>query len=230
MALVSDKRLREKLSYLSMIEIFRDLSQGELKAMDRQFTMTACNVGKIFYMPEDSGEVLFLLKKGRVELYRISPEGKKIVVAILGPGAIFGEMSLVGQGMYNTYAEAVEECILCVMSRADVERLMREKPDVALRIVETLANRLVDMERQLEEVAFKSIAARLAGVLLRLAAEAGRDEVAGFTHQDLAGLVGTYRETITQTLNDFRASGLVQIERKKVLLTDLAGLENMAEN
>ncbi|MCI0393889.1 MAG: Crp/Fnr family transcriptional regulator [Chloroflexi bacterium] len=213
-----------------MIEIFRDLSRRELKAMDHQFTMTACKAGKIFYMPEDSGEVLFLLKKGRVQLYRLSLEGKKIVVAFLGPGAIFGEMSLVGQGMYSTYAEAVEECILCVMSRPDVERLMREKPEVALRIVETLAKRLVYMERQLEEVAFKSIPARLASVLLRLAGEAGSSEVIGFTHQDLAELLGTYRETITQTLNDFRAIGLVQLERKKVILTDLAGLENVAEN
>lgn len=230
MASISDARLREKASYLSMIEIFRDLSLGDLKAMDRQFTMTSCRVGKIFYMPEDSGEVLFLLKKGRVELYRLSPEGKKIVVATLGPGAIFGEMSLVGQGMYNTYAEAAEECILCVMSRADVERMMRERPDVALRIVETLANRLVDMERQLEEVAFKSIAARLASALLRLAAKAGSDEVTGLTHQDIAGLVGTYRETVTQTLNDFKANGLVQIERKKVILTNVAGLEKVAES
>jgi CRP-like cAMP-binding protein len=198
--------------------------------MDRQFTMTGCAAGKIFYMPEESGEVLFLLKKGRVQLYRLSPEGKKIVVATLGPGTIFGEMSLVGQGMYNTFAEAVDECILCVMSRHDVERLMRERPQVALRIVETLGQRLTEMEQQLEEVAFKSIAARLASLLLRLADKAGSSEVTGYTHQDFAEMLGTYRETTTQTLNDLRTSGLVQIERKKIILLDRAGLEDVAEN
>jgi len=220
---------REKLKYLSTIEIFRDLSRGEIKEIIRQFTMTSCAAGKIFYMPGESGEVLFLLKKGRVQLYRLSPEGKKIVVATLGHGAIFGEMSLVGQGMYDTYAGAVDECILCVMSRPDVERLMREKPQVALRIVEALSNRLIQMERQLEEVAFKSIAARLASLLLRLSAESGSNEVAGYTHQDFAEMLGTYRETITQTLNDLRVNGLVQIERKKMILTDRAGLEDVAE-
>ncbi|HSM56963.1 MAG TPA: Crp/Fnr family transcriptional regulator [Candidatus Sulfomarinibacteraceae bacterium] len=222
-------RRKEKLNYLSSIEIFRDLSARELEEIDRQFTMTGCVPGKIFYMPDETGEVLFLLKKGRVQLYRLSTEGKKIVVATLGPGAIFGEMSLVGQGMYNTFAEAADECVLCVMSRSDVERLMREKPQVALRIVEAMGQRLTQMERQLEEVAFKSIPARLSSLLLRLASEAGSNEVTGYTHQDLAEVLGTYRETITQTLNDLKTKGLVEIGRKKVTLIDEAGLEDIAE-
>lgn len=222
--------LREKkLTYLSSIEIFRDLSFRDLQEMDRQFTMTSCAPGKIFYMPDETGEVLFLLKKGRVQLYRLSLEGKKIVVATLGPGAVFGEMSLVGQGMYNTYAEAADECVLCVMSRPDVERLMRERPQVALRIVEALGNRLIETERQLEDIAFKSIPARLAGLLLRLARDAGGDEVSGYTHQDFAEMLGTYRETITQTLNELRADGLVQIGRKQVTLLAREKLEKVAE-
>jgi CRP-like cAMP-binding protein len=224
-----DRRRQRKLNYLSSIEIFRDLNSRDLADMDRQFTMTGCAAGKIFYMPEESGEVLFLLKKGRVQLYRLSSEGKKIVVATLGPGAIFGEMSLVGQGMYNTFAEAADECILCVMSRPDVERLMRERPQVALRIVEVLGKRLIQTERQLEEVAFKSIPVRLASLLLRLADESGSIEVVGYTHQDLAEMLGTYRETITQTLNDLRTSGLVQIERKKIILTDKGQLADLAK-
>ncbi|MCP4428175.1 MAG: cyclic nucleotide-binding domain-containing protein, partial [Chloroflexi bacterium] len=108
-----------KLKYLSHIQVFRDLSSTELAEMDRQTTMSTCQPGRIFYMPEDSGEVLFLLKKGRVQLYRIAPNGKKLIVATLGAGAVFGEMSLVGQGMHNTFAEAIDECVLCVMSRSD---------------------------------------------------------------------------------------------------------------
>lgn len=230
MKATAGNRRKEKLDYLSSIEIFRDLSARELEEIDRQFMMTGCAPGKIFYMPDETGEVLFLLKKGRVQLYRLTAEGKKIVVATLGPGAIFGEMSLVGQGMYNTFAEAADECVLCVMSRADVERLMREKPQVALRIVEAMGKRLTQMERQLEEVAFKSIPARLASLLLRLAGEAGSDEVTGYTHQDLAEVLGTYRETITQTLNDLKTQGLVEIGRKKVTLIDKPGLENVAES
>lgn len=220
-----------KLTYLSNIDIFRDLSASELAEMDRQITMSSCESGKIFYMPEDSGEVLFLLKKGRVQLYRISPNGKKLVVSTLGPGAIFGEMSLVGQGMHNTFAESVDECLLCVMSRADVERLMKEKPQVAFRFVESLGDRVTHLESRLEEIAFKSIPARLASLLLRLSDEQGSgDEVNGYTHQDLGEMLGTYRETITQTLNDFKAQGLIEISRKHIQLIERDNLEFLAES
>lgn len=218
----------KKLTYLSHIQVFQDLSQSELMQMDRQLTMSSCESGKIFYMPEDSGEILFLLKKGQVQIYRLAPSGKKLVVATLGPGAIFGEMSLVGQGMHNTFAEAVDDCLLCVMSRADVERLIREKPDVGFRFLETMGNRVSSLESYLEDIAFKSIPARLAGLLLRLAEEQGNDDLRGYTHQDLGEMLGTYRETITQTLNEFKAQGMITIGRKRILLRDKAHLEMLA--
>ncbi len=218
----------QKLNYLSHIQLFRDLNQNELAEMDRQLTMSTCNSGKIFYMPEDTGEVLFLLKKGRVHLYRIAPNGKKLIVATLGPGTVFGEMSLVGQGMHNSFAEAIDECVLCVMSRSDVERLVREKPAVAFRFVEAMGNRLTDMESRLEEIAFKSIPARLAGLLLQLAEEQKSNIVSGYTHQDLGEMLGTYRETVTQTLNDFKFDGLIEISRKKVILRDEARLKELS--
>jgi CRP-like cAMP-binding protein len=197
--------------------------------MDRQTTMSTCKAGRIFYMPNDTGEVLFLLKKGRVELYRISPEGKKLVLAVLGPGAIFGEMSLVGQGMQDTFAEAVEDCVLCVMSRADVERLILTKPQIALRFVEAMGKRLSQVETQLEEVAFKSIPARLAALLLRLSHESGNGSIVGYTHQSLGEMLGTYRETTTQTLNEFKAAGLIDIGRKRIEILNRAGLAQVAE-
>ena len=219
-----------KLNYLSSIQVFRDLTPNELMAMDRQLTMSSCQTGKIFYMPEDSGEVLFLLKRGRVQLYRISPNGKKIVVTTLGAGAIFGEMSLVGQGMHNTFAEAMDDCVLCVMSRSDVERLLKEKPDVAFRFLEAMGTRLTSLESRLEDIAFKSIPSRLAALLLELAREQGNGNViTGYTHQDLSEVLGTYRETITQTLNDFKAEGIITIGRKKIMLKDIESLEALAD-
>lgn len=215
-----------KLHYLSSIVLFRDLSQAELAQMDRQFTMTTCRSGKIFYTPEESGQALFLLKKGRVQLYRLSPEGKKLVVGTLGPGAVFGEMSLVGQGMHNTFAEAVDSCVLCVMSRADVERLLQEKPSVAFRLLETMSDRLGRLERRLEEFAFKSVPARLAGLLLRLAGS--QEDVQGYTHQQLADMLGTHRETVTLTLNEFRSAGYIEIGRKQLTICDRQALARLA--
>lgn len=217
-----------KVSYLSQIHIFRDLSENELQEMDRQTTMATCKAGKVFYMPEDVGEVLFLLKKGRVQLYRMSPNGKKLVVATLGPGAIFGEMSIVGQGMHNTFAKAVSDCMLCVMSRTDIDRIMRYKPDVAFRFVQALGERVTQLETRLEDIAFKSISSRLSALILRLSEQANSDTVKGYTHQDLADMLGTYRETTTQTLNEFRVKGLVEIGRKRITIQDKKGLMRLA--
>ena len=219
-----------KIGYLQMVDIFQDLTEEEIEEIDRATTITTCRKGRIFYMPEDTSEVLFLLKEGQVQLYRISPDGKKLVIGTVGPGAIFGEMALIGQGMHNTFAEATEDCVLLVMSRQDVERLLVTKPKVALRIFEELGNRLKETEARLEEIAFKGIPARLASFLLQAADEQGTDTVAGLTHQDLGEQIGTYRETTTQTLNTFKADGLVDIGRKRITILDRPGLERIAES
>jgi CRP/FNR family cyclic AMP-dependent transcriptional regulator len=226
---VSEDR-SSKIGYLKMVDIFQDLSEDEIEEIDRATTMSTCRRGRIFYMPEDTSEVLFLLKEGRVQLYRISPDGKKLVIATIGPGTIFGEMALIGQGMHNTFAEATEECVLCVMSREDVERLLVTKPKVALRIFEALGTRLKETEARLEEIAFKGIPARLASLLLQLADEQGGDTITGMTHQDMGEQIGTYRETTTQTLNTFKAEGLIDIGRKRITLLDREGLERIGES
>ena len=218
----------QKIDYLKMVDIFQDLSKADMQEMDQTTTMSTCRKGKIFYQPEDASEVLFILKKGRVQLYRLSPEGKKLVVATIGAGTIFGEMAIIGQGMHNAFAEAVEDCLLCVMSRHDVERLILNKPPVALRIMNVMANRLNRAEAQLEDMAFKSIPTRLAALLLRLSEEQG-DRIYGYTHQDLAEAVGTYRETATQTLNEFKANKLIDIGRKRIDILDRDGLADIAE-
>ncbi|MGC9333162.1 MAG: Crp/Fnr family transcriptional regulator, partial [Anaerolineae bacterium] len=219
-----NQELSEKYGYLKMVDVFQDLTEQEIEEIDRATTMTTCRRGKIFYMPEDTSEVLFLLKQGRVQLYRISPDGKKLVTATIGPGSIFGEMALIGQGMHNTFAEAMEDCVLLVMSREDVEHLLVTRPKVALRIFEALGTRLKETEARVEEIAFKGIPARLASLLLQLAEERGTQTITGLTHQDLGEQIGTYRETTTQTLNMFKAEGLIDIGRKRITLLDLDGL------
>lgn len=224
---MSEERI-DKIGYLQMVDIFQDLTPAEMEEIDRVTTITSCRRGKILYMPEDTSEVLFLLKEGRVQLYRISPDGKKLVIGTIGPGAIFGEMALIGQGMHNTFAEAVEACVLYVMSREDVERMLVTKPKVALRIFENLGIRLKEAEARLERIAFKSIPARLASLLLQLADERGSETISGLTHQDLGEQIGTYRETTTQTLNTFKAEGLIDIGRKRITILDRDGLQRLA--
>jgi len=216
-----------KNAHLTTMEFFRDLSREDQEELERITTMTSVEKGKIFYRPEDTGEVIFILKKGAVQLYRISPEGKKLVIYTLRDGAMFGEMSLLGQRLHNTFAEAITDCVICVMSRDDLERLVLNRPQVALRLLEITGNRLRETEEQLEALAFKSVSSRLAALLLRLTGDGG--EVAGLTHQDLAEMIGTYRETTTQTLNDMKAQGILEIGRRRIIIRDKDALREIAE-
>jgi len=220
----------EKMRYLSELIVFQDLSAREMQDLNRITTMSTVPRGRVFYRPEEPGEVLFILKEGRVQLYRISPEGKKLVITTLGPHTLFGEMALLGTKMHNTFAEAIDDCLICVMSRTDLERLILNKPQVALRLLDITGKRLRDAEERLESMAFKGIPARLASLLLRLAQEQGSQDISGLTHQDLAESVGTYRETATQVLNDLKAQGLIEIGRKRISILDAERLTEIAES
>ncbi len=222
--------MEEKIGYLSDIDLFRDLSDRDRVELERMTTITSVTRGRVFYQPEDVSEVLFLVRQGRVQLYRISPEGKKLVIATLGPGTLFGEMALLGQQMHNAFAEALDDCTILVMSRTDLERLILSKPVLGLRMLEITGKRLSDAEARLEDMAFKGIPARLASLLLRLAAERHSSDILGLTHQDLAETIGTYRETATQVLNDMKAAGLIEIGRKRITILDMERLQLLARS
>ncbi|MCX6031455.1 MAG: Crp/Fnr family transcriptional regulator [Chloroflexi bacterium] len=220
--------MADKQVFLSDMDLFRGLSERDMVELNRVTTNTHVPRGRIFYRPEDVGEVLFLLKQGSVQLYRISPEGKKLVIATLGPGTLFGEMTLLAQQMHNAFAEALDDCEIMVINRAGLERLILNQPIVGQRMLEITRRRLTDAEARLEDMAFKGIPARLASLLLRLASERGANEIVGLTHQDLAETIGTYRETATQVLNDMKADGLIEIGRKRITILDAERLQALA--
>jgi CRP/FNR family transcriptional regulator, cyclic AMP receptor protein len=140
-------------------------------------------------------------------------------------------MAIIGQRMYQTFAEALSECLICVMSRKDVEELLLADPQVAVRLVWALSDRLAQAEARIEEMAFKGVPARLASLLLRVATDTdwrGRRTLGGLTHQQLAELIGTHRETVTVTLNQFKAAGLLELGRRRITLLNPEGLATIA--
>jgi CRP-like cAMP-binding protein len=220
--------LAAKIGYLSSIEIFADLSEQRLQWIKETTTMFTCPRGAIIYEPGETGEVLFLLKRGLVQLYELSPEGKKLVVGTLAPGAFFGDMPLLGQAMCDTFAEAARECLICAMGQGDVEALLLAEPRVALRTLNVIGRRLHEQRTILAEVVFKSVPGRVAALLLRLAEDAHSETIAGLSQQDLAERAGVARETMTQTLNEFASMGAVELHRMTVTLRDREILEALA--
>ena len=224
-----EDRLADKLELLSSISIFQDLSPDEMKELDRSTRTITAEKGRVVYEPDTTGEGLFLLKTGKIQVYRLSPEGKKFILDTIEPGTFFGEMAFVGQGMYGAFAECLESSSICVMSRDDLERLILQRPVVGVRLMEAMAGRLELAETRLEDLAFKSLAGRLASMLVRMV-EPGSTEVAGLTHNDMAETVGTSRETATQALNDLKLRGLIRIRRKRIEILDMDGLIDVAES
>ncbi len=213
---------------LSSIEVFQDLSPEEMEALDSSVRQMAIPQGRVVYEPEMTGEGLFMLKSGRVQIYRISPEGKKFIIDTVEPGTFFGEMSFIGQGMYGAFAEALDECAICVMSRRDLEGLILKRPIVGIRFMNAMTGRLEDTEVRLEDLAFKSLAGRLTSLIVRQAGDEG-ESVTGLTHNETVETVGTSRETATQALNDLKSRGLISIGRKRIDILDIDGLIDVAE-
>ncbi len=209
------------------LDIFLDLGPDELDELVGLSTRITARQGRILYMPEETGEVLLFVQEGSVQIYRISPEGKKFIIDNLG--AVFGEMALIGHHMHSSFAQALEDSVLCLIRRDDLERLLLDKPKVALRILEVLGKRLSEAEKKLEDMAFRSVAARLASLLLRLSRD-DESTIDGLSHQELAEMIGTYRETVTQTLSQFKASKLVNIQRKSIRILRPEELVAIARN
>ena len=198
-------------------DLFQGMSAEELREVERVTKTRIFPRGAVLYTPGETGEALFLLREGAVQIYRMSPEGRKLVIAHLLPHSFFGEMTCIGQGMYDTFAEVTEDSVIVTMNCAILNRLLASKPEIARRILEAFGRRVLEAERQLEDTVFKGIPARVAALLLR---ESRNDSVDGLTHQDIAERLGVYRETATNALNELKAADLISIGRKHITILD----------
>lgn len=225
LALRSDD-LAAKLGLLRAADIFQDLNDDQMDHVQRITVMTHCERGRRVYSPGERTEALFLLKKGRVNLYRITPEGKRLITAVAEPGTLFGNMAFTGSTMAENFAEAQEDSLICVMSRHDLERLIREYPSVGIRLLDNLSSRMRDLEDRLEEGLLRDMRSRVAAALLRLYEQHESHDVT-ITHQELADSLGTYRETVTSTLGLLQDQGAVRLHRGHIEIRDERALREL---
>ncbi|MGH3713181.1 MAG: Crp/Fnr family transcriptional regulator [Micromonosporaceae bacterium] len=215
---------------MSEVDIFADLTAPEMDAIAAAAPMRTYAAGELLYSPHNPVHTLFILKRGRVRVFRIAGDGRALTTAIITPGTIFGEMVLLGQHMYDNYAEAIDEAVVCVMSREDVHRFLLSDPRIAARITTILGERLIEMERRLTDTVFKSVPQRIAATLCTLAGQQRRLGVGSriahvkLTHEQLAALVGTSRETATKTLNELAHRGLLRLGRGRITILDTEGV------
>lgn len=212
----------DKTAYLNQIDLFRQLSAEELQAVDRLAALHAFPRGSVLLEPVRSEPVLYLLKQGYVRLYRVSPEGRQLTVSLLGPGNVFGELEGLSTGTRHSFAEALTDVLVCTLRDADLERLMRTYPEVAVRMVRVLSARLRELEDLLERLALSSVRTRLLHLLVKLAERFGTPDGrfarldVGLSQQELADMVGSSRETVTLTLGELARLGVVRTGRRRV--------------
>jgi CRP-like cAMP-binding protein len=217
---------------MSEVDIFADLSQAEMDTLAAAAPMKTYPAGSLIYTPHQPVEALFILKRGRIRIFRISSDGRALTTAIVAPGTIFGEMVIVGQRMHDSFAEALDEVVVCVMNQHDVRRLLLADSRIAARISETLGRRIGELEQRLSDAVFKSVPERIARMLTVMAAgrPLSRTTQVNLTHEQLAALAGTSRETTTKVLGDFAEQGLINLGRGRIsilrpeALRDLAGV------
>jgi len=214
--------------------VFCDMEWAQREQLYKLMNSATYSTGQIFYSPDEPGEQLFVLQSGRVRIYKLSPEGRALTLTILEPVTVFGEMSLVGHRLHDSFAEAMTDCVIGVIKRDTLRQMIENSPVLARCFMELIGQRLREIESKLADVAFKSVSERLATVLLNMAsmAETQLDtmipEVVRYTHQQLAELIGSYRETVTKAIGEFRETGLIRIEEDTIYLTDVKRLQQLA--
>ncbi|HNP86469.1 MAG: Crp/Fnr family transcriptional regulator [Chloroflexi bacterium SZAS-1] len=188
--------------------------------------------GTQLYTPEQPASELMLLSRGQIGLHLMSDEGRALTVRVVEPGELFGHMALAEQGIYDTYAEAITPVTLHRISRAEVQAQVERDPALGLALAEDMLRHRQTVSHLFDEVAFKSVPARLASLLLDLAESDGGTQpsrVARRSHRQLAERINAYRETVTKVINQFRAAHLLEIDHSFITLLNPRGLEELAQ-
>ncbi len=214
----------EKIWYLKKINIFNGLSKDEMEFIDHVSVMKHYAKKQPIFLPQDPGDKVFLLKKGKVKIMRLSEEGKELILAVLDSGEIFGEMALFDSDSRTSMAETLEDAYICEISKRDFEDLVKKKPELAIRLTKLIGLRRQQLETKIEDLIFKNVFTRLAQVLLDLLKKYGVQRPDGqlinlkLTHAELANLIGASRETTTLYLNQLRDEGVLTFQKRKILV------------
>lgn len=225
----------EGLWCLEHIDLFRRLPARERVRLRHLGRTVKYRRGETIYLPGDPSDTIFFLRKGRVKLAYLDESGKRLTLMICGRGEPFGEMALAGEEERTLIAEALENVELCAVSKDELLRFAEETPSLSFRITKLVGLRFLEIENRLEDLIFKDVHTRLARLLVKLGGRYGVPEDGGvridirITHQDLAELIGSARETTSAALGEFQQEGLIEKSRSRIFIKDFEGLKAKAK-
>ena len=227
--------LKKEIRLLSMVDILGPLSEEELQDLAKRAPDTFLERDDILYSPQNGTERLFVLKEGRVQLYEIEEGGDEITLSVVEYGNVFGEMALTGQSLEGLYVRALAPSTVVSLKREDVEDLITKKPEVGLRLVRELAERLRDSERRYADVVGKDVPARLATMILRLVDSEGVVSSESlripnhYTHEQLASMIGCKRVAVTRAFRKLKEGEAVELDDRRIVVKDIEALKELAK-
>ncbi len=228
--------LNSKIWYLQRINLFKEIPADDMEELARVTRMELAKKKETIFLPGESSQQVYLLKTGRVKISRISEEGRELTIALLGPGEIFGELEILEGSARDTIAETMEDSQLCVIQKEQFLSLIRKRPELSFRLTKLIGLRLRRIESRVEDLVFRDVPSRLAHLLLQLSEEYGKATPEGIlldikiTHQEMANLIGSIRETVSATLGEFKKEGLITFEGRKIIILSLELLKKQVRS
>lgn len=220
---------------LASNELFRHLNANELDALARYTRTEKYHAHGTIFSQGDTGTTMMAVVGGRVRISRSSAIGKEVVLRILVPGSVFGEIALLDGGMRSATATALEDTELIVLDRRDLIPFLERNPKVGIGMLVVLCRRLRRTSSQVEDSLFLPREVRLAKALLQLAEQFGKETPDGtlidlpLSQRELGNFVGLRRETINKQLVEWRESGLISLHGGSITIRDLDAFGDVLE-
>ena len=213
-----------QLWYLKTCGLFESCNPEQLRRLEANSRVRTVSKGSPVYLPADAADSVLVLASGRIKICHLTGDGKQSILAFIEPGEIFGELAILSSGSRDEYAEAVEASRVVAISGEALCQLMEEHQGLCFGITKIIGARRQRIERRVKNLLYLSNRERICHLLLELAEQYGRETARGLeitirlSHQDLASLVGSTRETVTVVLGQLQNEGLIELGRRKVTL------------
>jgi CRP/FNR family cyclic AMP-dependent transcriptional regulator len=226
--------MEEEARYLSEVDVLEPLSREELDELARRVPDVNLAKGEFLHSPKERGEGIWLLKKGRVRVYRVDPGGGEFTLEVVREGTVFGEMTLGPRRLRAAHALAIEPSLVGFLDRERLEDLIRRNPEVGIRLVRVLSERLRLCHERMADFADKDVPARLASLIVYLVESEGVSTGEGYeiptryTHEQLGTMIGAGRVAVSRAFAGLREAGAVEQRRRLIHVVDMEALERAA--
>jgi CRP/FNR family transcriptional regulator len=219
-----------KTSAFQQIPLFAGLTPAELGAIVERAIEKNFAPGEALCREGDECRGLYLLGQGRVKIFKTSGAGREVMLAIESAPSSVAEVPLFDNGPYPASVSAVDPVTAYLVTKQDFQQVCRTHPDVPLKVLKVVGQRLRALVRVVESVTFGSVRQRLARALVEFEQQEGAPTFPlPVTHEELAFRLGTVREVVSRNVSRFQAEGLLRVAKREITILDRAGLEREAE-